>query len=80
MLLAFVGGAYKFIYNHIAHMQAQMTRNVDAARLQIEGLAADLRSHMVEEKDYFNRQFDSLQKDIRELRDWTIVMRGKRTK
>lgn len=52
MLVAFVGGAYRFIMNHLQHFE-----------------------------DRISIRFDAVDKDIRELRDWTIVMRStKRTR
>ena len=65
MLMAFVGGAYRLVNNHFAHFGVQVTR-----------LETALQQHV----DLCNTQFASLDKDIRELRDWTIVMRGRRPK
>lgn len=62
LLLSFIGGAYKFVYNHMEHLAAEMR--------------AALRAHEEKEMAMFAQRFDAVDKDIRELRDWTIVMRG----
>lgn len=35
-----------------------------------------ISNHLMHLKEELNIRFDNIDKDIRELRDWTIVMRG----
>ncbi len=81
VLIGFVGGAWKFVYNHIEHLRAELLQRALEVKTDLE-LAQEkamerLNQHARDEYALFSTRFDSLDKDIRELRDWTIVMRGK---
>lgn len=78
LLLAFVGGAYRFVFNHIEHMRDQMARDVKAAKEQLAAHVDEAKTQVAHLGEAVNRRFDSMDKDIRELRDWTIVMRGQK--
>lgn len=64
MVITVIGSLYRVVTNHLKHLSEKF----DMA----------LRSHTAQEQEFLSQRFDSIETDIRQLRDWVVAIRDKR--